>query len=79
MRFVMRMGGFVLDQLLKIDGEQERVPPPTEQELYELAGEMIQTLESHYADEIQREPDNEYLKKLGARHGPHFSKVAEGQ
>jgi len=77
LRFVMRMGGFVLDQILKSADGQNRVPPPTEQELYELAGEMIQTLESHYASDIKREPDNEYLKKLGARHGPHFSKVAE--
>ena len=79
MRFIMRMGAFVLDQIIKNSGSEERVAPPTEAELFELAGEMIQTLESHYHDDIQLEPDNEFLQKLGARHGPHFSKVVDAR
>ena len=76
MRFVMRMGNFVLEQLLKTDKELGSIAPPTEAELHTLAGEIIQSLEAQYKDEIQQEPENEYLKKLGQRHGPHFSKVA---
>jgi len=79
MRFIMRMGAFVLDQIIKNSGSEERVAPPTEAELFELAGEMIQTLESHYHEDIHLEPDNEFLQKLGARHGPHFSKVVDAR
>ena len=77
MRFVMRMGNFVLDQLLQIDENLGSVAPPTEAELHALAGEIIQSLEAKYEEDIQLEPENEYLKKLGQRHGPHFSRVVE--
>ncbi|MBR57933.1 MAG: hypothetical protein CMH54_07725 [Myxococcales bacterium] len=86
LRFVMRMGQFLLDELNKQLDPDKLVKPLTRQELHTIANLLVRDLEEPFLDVLRREPTHEYAEKgedlrpanwgPGQRHGNKFSMVS---